>query len=211
MHASDKKRFRSSDRVGGRMKNFSGVAVDWKPFTVCRPGEKPPYPRSLITREGLGDRLRFVAFAEKQATHAFQIATEIYDVPEPVKKIWCTLAKEENKHLSWLIRRMSELNVAADERPQGLSLWQSFDRCDTPTQFAVFMANAEERGRTAGEQFYQTLLSHDPQTARLFQQIVKEEVEHIRLASAVMKHDFKIPENFSYQIEGLPLDAYSQI
>jgi rubrerythrin len=211
LYATYQKRFRPLDQTRQRMKKFSDIAVDWRPFIVCNPGEKPPYPRSLNTREGLGDRLRFVAFAEKQATHAFQIASEIYDVPEPVKKIWRTLAKEEDKHLSWLIRRMTELNVVADERPQGLSLWQSFDRCETPMQFAIFMANAEDRGRNAGEQFYQTLLNHDPQTARLFQQIVKEEIEHIRLASAVMKHDFKIPEDFSYQIEGLPLDAYLQI
>jgi rubrerythrin len=190
---------------------FSESIIDWAPFTVCKPGEKPPYPRALSTKEGLGDRLRFVAFAEKQATHAFGLAAKLYDVPERVRKIWETLSKEEEKHLNWLLYRMRELEVISDERPQGLALWQSFDRCVTPTQFANFMANAEDRGRIAGEQFFQTLLAIDPQSARLFQQIAKEEVEHIRLASAVLEFNFEIPDDFSFQIEGLPLDAYSSI
>jgi len=190
---------------------FSESLIDWSPFTVCKPGEKPPYPRALSTKEGLGDRLRFVAFAEKQATHAFGLAATLYEVPERVRKIWQTLSKEEDKHLQWLLLRMKELGVSAEERPQGLALWQSFDRCETPTQFANFMANAEDRGRIAGEQFYQTLLSIDSQTARLFQQIAKEEVEHIRLAGAVLKFNFEIPEDFSFQIEGLPLENYSLI
>jgi rubrerythrin len=190
---------------------FSESLIDWSPFSVCKLGEKPPYPRALSTKEGLGDRLRFVAFAEKQATHAFDLASKIYDVPERVRKVWQTLSKEEEKHLNWLLYRMKELGVSADERPQGLALWQSFDRCETPTQFANFMANAEDRGRIAGEQFYQTLLAIDPQTARLFQQIAKEEVEHIRLASAVLEFNFAIPADFSFQVEGLPLEDYSRI
>jgi rubrerythrin len=193
------------------MGRFSSAIIDWSPFMVCKLGEKPPYPRALSTKEGLGDRLRFVAFAEKQATHAFATAAEIFDVPEAVKKIWLTLSREEEKHLTWLLYRMKELGVDAGERPQGISLWHSFDRCETPEQFANFMANAEDRGRIAGEQFYQTLLSIDPQTARLFQQIAKEEVEHIRLASAVLSHQFKIPEGFSFQVEGVPLEDYSAI
>ena len=193
------------------MGRFSSAVIDWSPFSVCKFGEKPPYPRALSTPEGLGDRLRFVAFAEKQATHAFSTAAAIYDVPEAVKKIWLTLSREEEKHLTWLLYRMKELGVDPSERVQGVSLWHSFDRCETPEQFANFMANAEDRGRIAGEQFYQTLLSIDPQTARLFQQIAKEEVEHIRLASAVLSYQFQIPEGFSFKVEGLPLENYSHI
>jgi rubrerythrin len=193
------------------MGRFLDNVIDWKPFTVCEANEKAPYARSLSTPEGLGDRLRFVAFAEKQATHAFRIAAEVYDVPEGVRKIWRTIANEEEKHLRWLLMRMDELNYKPDDRKQSLRLWDSFDRCETPEQFAVFMANAEERGRIAGDQFYQTLVKIDSQTARLFQQIVKEEIEHIRLAGAVLKYNFKIPEDFSLQIEGVPFENYSSI
>jgi len=168
------------------MDRFSKAVIDWHPFTLCQENEKAPYPRSLSTQEGLGDRLRFVAFAEKQASHAFLIASEIYDVPQTVRETWRLLSEEENKHLGWLLKRMNELNVSSSERPQSLALWKSFDRCDTPLKFANFMANAEERGRVAGEQFFQTLLSVDPVTATLFQKIAEEEVEHIRLASNVL-------------------------
>lgn len=182
-------------------KRFSTLPIDWAPFRVCVEGEKAPYPRSLSTPEGLGDRLRFVAFAEKQATHAFSAAADIFsDVPEAVKTIWRTIAQEEQKHLQWLLNRMNELNLAVDERPQSLALWKSFDRCETAQDFAVFMANAEERGRVAGEQFYETLLEIDPITARIFQQIAIEEQEHIRLAQSILDHNFKIPENFDFTI-----------
>jgi hypothetical protein len=81
---------------------------------------------------------------------------------------------------------MEELGVAASERPQSLALWNSFDRCDTPAKFAVFMANAEERGRIAGEQFHETLKAVDPVTAELFGKIAFEEQAHIRLAQSIL-------------------------
>ena len=150
-----------------------------------------------------------MAFAEKQATHAFFHAAEIFsDVDEGVKRIWRTLAREEQKHLQWLLWRMEQLNVSVSERPLSIALWKSFDHCSTPQKFADFMANAEERGRIAGEQFYQTLLSIDPITARIFQQIAIEEQEHIRLAQAILDHGFKIPSDFPISIEGLAEAAY---
>jgi uncharacterized ferritin-like protein (DUF455 family) len=127
--------------------------------------------------------LRFVAFAEKQAMEAFRLAARTYADATPAQSSsWLKLADEEAKHLSWLLRRMEELKVDASDRPQSLALWNSFDRCETADQFAVFMANAEERGRVAGEQFFETLKSTDPVTAEIFRKIAEEEVEHIRIA-----------------------------
>ena len=167
---------------------FSKAEIDWAPFRICAPGEKAPYPRALTTPEGLGDRLRFVAFAEKQATLAFAIAADSYThAPAEARELWRTLSREEEKHLNWLLLRMKELNVSADERPQNLALWASIDRCETPMQFATFMSNAEDRGRIAGEQFYQTLLTLDPTTAVLFQKIADEEKEHIQMALQIAK------------------------
>lgn len=190
------------------MGRFSSLKVDWAPFQLCAPGVKPPYPHSLSHPEGLGDRLRFVAFAEKQAALAFAHAADVFEVPEAVKKIWRIVSKEEEKHLNWLLYRMKELKVDPSLRPQSIALWNSFDHCETPMKFAEFMANAEERGRIAGEQFYETLLQLDPVSARLFQQIAIEEREHIRLAKSILDYDFKIPENFSFEITALPEDAY---
>lgn len=171
------------------MRLFSSIPIDWNPFRICAPGEKAPYPRALSTPEGLGDRLRFVAFAEKQATHAFASAAEIYvSASEETRSLWRTLALEEEKHLGWLLNRMKELSIDASERPVNLALWNSFDRCQTPMQFAEFMANAEERGRVAGEQFFETLLKIDPVTAELFRVIADEEKAHIQLASEGVRH-----------------------
>ncbi|MBC7396635.1 MAG: ferritin-like domain-containing protein [Bdellovibrionales bacterium] len=194
------------------MGRFSEIKIDWAPFVVCAAGIKAPYPRALSTPEGLGDRLRFVAFAEKQATHAFAAAAELFpEVSEAVKKIWLTISREEEKHLTWLIYRMRELGVVIEERPQSLALWKSFDHCENPARFAEFMASAEERGRSAGVQFYETLLKIDAQSARLFQQIAKEEEEHIRLAKAVIEYNFQVPDDFNYAIDGLPLEQYGEI
>ena len=191
------------------MGRFSETLIDWSPFTVCSPGEKPPYPRSLGTQEGLGDRLRFVAFAEKQAAHAFELAADFYadSVSPAVQEIWRTIAREEDKHLHWLLLRMEELGVDPKERPQSLALWKSFDHCETPQKFAEFMANAEERGRIAGEQFYETLLKIDLSTARLFQQIALEEREHIRLAGSILEFNFQIPADFKISVEGMPRES----
>jgi rubrerythrin len=169
------------------MGRFSKASIDWAPFRICEEGEKPPYPRSLSTPEGLGDRLRFVAFAELQAHHAFALAAESFEsLPDQARKIWQTLAKEEKKHLNWLLERMTALGVTPQERPLSIALWNSFDRCETPRDFALFMANAEERGRVAGEKFYETLLKTDPVTAALFQKIAEEEQDHIRLAQSIL-------------------------
>jgi len=170
------------------MGRFSEAQVNWLPFRPCAPGEKAPYPRSLQTPEGLGDRLRFVAFAEKQAMEAFRLAAVSFTDATPVQQAaWLRLADEEAKHLSWLLRRMEELGVDAGERPQSLALWNSFDRCEGAEQFAGFMANAEERGRIAGEQFFETLKSTDPVTAEIFRKIAEEEVEHIRIAESALR------------------------
>jgi uncharacterized ferritin-like protein (DUF455 family) len=132
--------------------------------------------------------LRFVAFAEKQAMEAFRLAAVSFTDATPVQQAaWLRLADEEAKHLSWLLRRMEELGVDAGERPQSLALWNSFDRCEGAEQFAGFMANAEERGRIAGEQFFETLKSTDPVTAEIFRKIAEEEVEHIRIAESALR------------------------
>lgn len=200
MHARGRKGFqhdRENGEIGVRQLRdiqrvmnphlFSSLIIDWSPFVVSPPGEKAPYLRALSTREGLGDRLRFVAFAEKQAVVAFTSAATIFEnAPKEARELWLSLAKEEEKHLSWLLVRMEELGFTPDERPQSLALWNSFDRCDTAEAFAVFMANAEERGREAGEKFHETLLKIDPVTANIFKQIAEEEVGHIHLARQVL-------------------------
>jgi hypothetical protein len=165
---------------------FSSLPIDWSPFTICPEGTNPPSTRALGTPEGLGDRLRFVAFAEKQAMHAFAAAATLYpEVAPAVRDLWLQLSKEEGKHLELLLNRMQELGISPADRPQSLALWKSFDHCESAMAFAKFMSSAEDWGKSSGEKFHQTLLSIDPVTADLFRRIAEEEQLHIDLARKV--------------------------
>lgn len=163
---------------------FADLAVDWAPFWVAESShEKAPYTRSLNTKEGIGDRLRFVAFAECQASAAFSAAAELFTDADPeVRAIWRELALEEKKHMQWLLTRLAELGLAVDERPVHDALWRSFAKCKTGHDFAAYISGAEERGRVAGEKFAHVLKKADPITARIFEKIAEEEVGHIQMA-----------------------------
>jgi uncharacterized ferritin-like protein (DUF455 family) len=163
---------------------------DWSPFELASPGAHADAPRSIHTIEGVGDRLRAAAFAEIQARDAFRWAASRFgdeEIQNPELKgltqAWLRLAESEQRHLDWLLGRMGELGIPIPGRKVSDFLWQSFMTCDSARQFARYMADAEERGRRAGERFYQTLLKTDPVTAEIFGKIADEEVGHIALAN----------------------------
>jgi len=156
---------------------------DWSPFRICGPDERPLYSRDLHTLEGVGDRLRTAAFAEIQAREAFLWAAEVFpDASDDLKRSWKNLAHAEQKHLTWLLTRMNELGLDVAERPMGLGLWHSLMKCTTAREFAIYIANAEERGRKAGVKFEQSLREADPVSAEIFGKIAEEEIAHIELA-----------------------------
>lgn len=157
--------------------------MNWAPFRVVPRGQKADLPRSLNTFEGIGDRLRSAAFAEIQARDAFLWAAEHFkDAPPELKNAWVALAREEQKHLDWLLSRMVELGIDVQSRSVSDQLWISLTSCQTAREFALYMASAEERGRQAGIKFHQTLSATDPMTAQIFGKIAEEEVSHIQLA-----------------------------
>jgi uncharacterized ferritin-like protein (DUF455 family) len=161
------------------------IEYEWKPFDVARglEGARGEAPRSIETLDGVGDRMRAAAFAEIQARDAFLWAAEHYsDAAPELKKAWRDLAREEDKHLNWLLKRMNELGIDVRARRVSDHLWHSLIACQSARDFAVFMASAEERGRRAGERFHEALRVRDPETARIFGQIAREEVAHIELA-----------------------------
>jgi len=136
----------------------------------------------MATPDGLGDRLRTAAFAERQAREAFLWAAERYaDAPQRLREGWRRLAGEEDKHLGWLLRRMEQLGVAPGSRPVSDGLYKSLTRCVDWKEFAAFMARAEDRGRTAERYFQKKLAQRDPETARIFAAIAEEEDAHIAL------------------------------
>jgi uncharacterized ferritin-like protein (DUF455 family) len=162
-------------------------AVNWDPFALCPEGEKPPSPRGITTPQGVGDRLRTAAFAERQAREAFAWAAERFeDAPAALRDGWRRLSREEDKHLGWLLRRMEQLGVAVGERTVSDGLYRSLARCADWKEFAQYMARAEDRGRAAERRFQEVLAASDPETARIFEAIAAEEDEHISLQRQVI-------------------------
>lgn len=156
----------------------------WSPYIVG----KPEKVRSLNTVEGLGDRLRLVAFAERQAFHAFNEArARFQDAPQGLKEAWEWVALEEAKHESWLLKRLEELGQLVESTPVSLNLYYSLQNCSSARDFAVYVADAEERGRVGAEKFAQALALRDPLTAAIFKQIALEEQEHIALVDRFFK------------------------
>lgn len=152
----------------------------WAPYLIghC------PKTRSVKTKEGLGDRLRFVAFAERQAAAAFSEAAERFsDAAPELREAWRWVAQEEAKHEGWLLKRLSEIGEDVAAVPVALDLYLSFEKCQSAFEFAEYMSNAEERGRVAGEKFFELLQDSDPVTAKIFAQIALEECEHVAMVS----------------------------
>lgn len=150
----------------------------WSPYQIGIPSKM----RSLHTPEGLGDRLRLVAFAERQAFHAFNEAiTRFPDAPVGLRDAWKWVALEEAKHESWLVKRLEEIGQDIAATPVSLNLYYSLQKCETPKEFALYVSDAEERGRIGAEKFAEVLEKSDPVTAQIFAQIAYEEREHIAL------------------------------
>jgi uncharacterized ferritin-like protein (DUF455 family) len=155
----------------------------WADFELASQGAHADAPRSIHSRDGVGDRLRAAAFAEIQARDAFRWAADRFEDAEPrLRDAWRRLADSEQKHLDWLLGRMSELEIPIPGRKVSDHLWHSLTACTSARQFAESMADAEERGRKAGERFHQTLTATDPITAEIFRKIAEEEIGHIQLA-----------------------------
>ncbi|MFZ4712152.1 MAG: DUF455 family protein [Bacteriovoracaceae bacterium] len=150
----------------------------WSPYKIGLPGKM----RSIQTIEGLGDRLRLVAFAERQAFHAFNEASERFkDAPQGLIEAWKWVALEEAKHESWLLGRMQDLGQDVGAGAVSLGLYHSLQKCQTAKDFALYVSDAEERGRIGALKFAEVLEKNDPATATIFQQIALEEKAHIAL------------------------------
>jgi uncharacterized ferritin-like protein (DUF455 family) len=159
--------------------------MDWSPFVVCAPEEHAPASRGLGGPDGLGDRLRTAAFAERQAAEAFRWAADGFtEAPDGLRAAWKELAADENKHLGWILQRMKELRVELGARPVSDRLWRSLMRCRDHREFARLMTRAEERGKAAEESFRRSLAERDPVTADIFGRIAEEEERHIGLQRA---------------------------
>jgi uncharacterized ferritin-like protein (DUF455 family) len=155
--------------------------LNWLPFKIGTSNK----PRPLETFEGVVDRIRIAAFAERQAFYAFSQAAIIFanDVCPELIIDWLKIAEEEAKHEGWLLKRLEELNQDVAKISVSLGLYNSFCTCKTAEEFTLYITDSENKGRNAGLKFVEALQSKDPITAKIFQNIADEEVEHIALAS----------------------------
>jgi len=157
--------------------------MNYDPFILCPPGQRQPKPRPIDTPGGLADRMRTAAFAEKQAIYAFGWAAEKFqDVPQALRDDWIRLVPEEEKHYRLIVERMAELGFSLNERPVSMRLWDSLKVCETGQEFCQRIAGAEERGRQAGLLLSKYLADKDPATAAVFDEIVTDEIAHVKLA-----------------------------
>lgn len=157
--------------------------MNFAPFILCPAGQRPPRSRKIGTPEGLADRMRTAAFAEKQAVAAFIWAAETFtDAPDQLRQDWLNQVPEEEEHYEMIVARMAELGSGLDDREVSRGLWDSLSACTTAAEFCVKIARAEERGRQAGVQLVAYLKGKDPVTAAIFQKIADDEVAHVALA-----------------------------
>lgn len=156
-------------------------SLDWSPFKIGTSVK----PRPLNTTEGIVDRIRIAAFAERQAYYAFLEAARIFadKVPGDLILAWKRIAMEEAKHESWLLKRLVEINHDVAEVPVGLGLYNSFCKCETAKEFTLYISDSEEKGRLAGLKFVDALEIRDPKSAAIFSAIAIEELDHISLAA----------------------------
>lgn len=162
--------------------------MDWSPFIVCEPDDYPPAARGMGGSNGLGDRLRTAAFAERQACEAFRWAAEtIVDAPEELRAAWRLMAKEEEEHLQLLLGRMAELGVRVSARPVSDRLWRWLRTSHKTAEFSARMREAEVRGQAAEESFRRSLADLDPVTAAIFGRIADDETEHLAFADRLAR------------------------
>ncbi len=165
--------------------------MDWTPFVVCAPEDYAPSARGMGGPEGLGDRLRTAAFAERQAFAAFLWAADsLTDASEELRAAWRRIGLEEEVHLNLLLDRMAELGVKVAGRPVSDRLWRRLTTAKTAAEFAVMMREAEVRGQAAEESFRRSLARRDPVTAAIFGRIADDEAEHLAVADRLAKSSF---------------------
>jgi uncharacterized ferritin-like protein (DUF455 family) len=160
-------------------KFISAESLNWAPFQTGT----PPKIRPLNSFEGLIDRIRVAAFAERQAHYAFLEAARIFanDVPAELVEAWKIIAEEEAKHESWLLRRLVDLKQDVAEIPVSLGLYHSLTKCESAKEFSLYISDSEEKGRIAGLKFAEALKIHDPASAKIFSDIADEEIAHVAL------------------------------
>ncbi len=166
------------------------AARGWKPF---RTALKNDIIRAMSAAEGVADRLRVVAFAELQARDAFAYGVAKFAGQAPAQWLgyWEQFAVVEDRHAQMLLTRMDELSIDPGERVVSDKLFKLCTLAHDPVDFLFLLSSAEERGMEAGFILGKDMQAFDPVSAKIFQTIAEEEVEHVKMANdALAPFDF---------------------
>jgi uncharacterized ferritin-like protein (DUF455 family) len=157
----------------------------WKPFRVEPRAERM---RALTSPEGVGDRLRAVAFAEIQARDGFLWGIQNFpDAPEEWRLAWAAFAKMEEEHAQLLLDRAAELGVDIGARAVSDTLMRMFLRSESSELFLYQIATAEERGMDIGLSMLEPMRLVDAGSAAVFARIAEEEVDHVATAKRFLE------------------------
>jgi uncharacterized ferritin-like protein (DUF455 family) len=99
---------------------------------------------------------------------------------------WREFAKVEDRHAQMLLSRMHELQIDPGARKVTDKLYRMCLRAPDPTLFLFLLSSAEERGMEAGFTLGKQMQAVDPISARIFQTIAQEEVEHVEMANSAL-------------------------
>jgi uncharacterized ferritin-like protein (DUF455 family) len=144
--------------------------------------------RAISTAEGVGDRLRVVAFAELQARDAFRWGAERFpEAPAEWREEWLRFAEVEDRHAQMLLTRMAELGVDPSSRAVTDKLTRLCRLAEDPITFLFLLSSAEERGMEAGNVLAKQMAPIDAESAAIFAQIAEEEVEHVASAKLALE------------------------
>ena len=143
---------------------------------------KPDSVRPLANAGGVEDRLRLVAFAELQARDLFRYGANRFSENVDWAASWSRFAEVEDRHAQMLLHRMEELGLDLGARTVSDKLSRLCRAADDPVLFLFLLSSAEERGMEAGFVLGREMAKVDPVSARLFEQIAQEEVEHVEAA-----------------------------
>ena len=159
----------------------------WSPFRVSN--EKTSLTRGMNSLDGVGDRLRLVAFAELQAREAFLWGAQKFkgQAPDAWIERWVEFATVEDRHAQMLLTRMAELGVQPGAKPVSDKLSRLCRASEDPITFLFVLASAEERGMEAGSILGKQMAEYDPISAAVFAQIANEEVEHVEMSRMALE------------------------
>jgi uncharacterized ferritin-like protein (DUF455 family) len=157
----------------------------WKPFLIKERGDTI---RPLNGPEGVADRLRLVAFAEVQARDAFFWGAEHFagQIPEDWRSTWIRFAEVEERHANLLLQRLVDIGGDVGARAVSDKLSRLCRAAEDPIHFLFLLSSAEERGMESGLLLGKQMESVDAISAKIFQQIAEEEVEHVEAANIAL-------------------------